>query len=111
MVVIFDNRRMAAITGLQYAQYEKEFKTNDGVEVDYVQMANSVKGVKGFFGGYNSKEFNTALEEAYKFDGLSVVHVPVYSGTDELGGMGAYGSWNVGNWCENVQAEYAKQKI
>jgi hypothetical protein len=25
--------------------------------------------------------------------------------------MGAYGSWNVGNWCENVQAEYAKQKI
>ena len=111
MVVIFDNRRMAAITGLQYAQYEKEFKTNDGVEVDYVQMANSVKGVKGFFGGYNSKEFNTALEEAYKFDGLSVVHIPVYSGTDELGGMGAYGSWNVGNWCENVQAEYAKQKI
>ena len=111
MVVIFDNRRMAAITGLQYAQYEKEFKTNDGVEVDYVQMANSVKGVKGFFGGYNSKEFNTALEEAYKFDGLSVVHVPVYSGTDELGGMGAYGSWNVGNWCENVQAEFAKQKI
>ena len=111
MVVIFDNRRMAAITGLQYAQYEKEFKTNDGVEVDYVQMANSVKGVKGFFGGYNAKDFSAALEEAYKFDGLSVVHVPVYSGTDELGGMGAYGSWNVGNWCENVQAEYAKQKI
>ncbi len=111
MVVIFDNRRMSAITGLQYAQYEKEFKTNDGVEVDYVQMANSVKGVKGFFGGYNSKEFNAALEDAYKFKGLSVVHVPVYSGTDELGGMGAYGSWNVGNWCENVQAEYSKQKI
>ena len=111
MVVIFDNRRMAAITGLQYAQYDKEFKTNDGVEVDYVQMANSVKGVKGFFGGYNSKDFKNALEEAFKYKGLSVVHVPVYSGTDELGGMGAYGSWNVGNWCENVQSEYAKQKI
>jgi len=111
MVVIFDNRRMAAITGLQYAQYDKEFKTNDGVEVDYVQMANSVKGVKGFFGGYNSKDFKNTLEEAFKYKGLSVVHVPVYSGTDELGGMGAYGSWNVGNWCENVQSEYAKQKI
>lgn len=111
MVVIFDNRRMAAITGLQYAQYDEEFKTNDGVEVDYVQMANSVKGVKGFFGGYNSKDFKNALEEAFKYKGLSVVHVPVYSGTDELGGMGAYGSWNVGNWCENVQSEYAKQKI
>jgi len=111
MVVIFDNRRMAAITGLQYAQYDKEFKTNDGVEVDYVQMANSVKGVKGFFGGYNSKDFKNTLEKAFKYKGLSVVHVPVYSGTDELGGMGAYGSWNVGNWCENVQSEYAKQKI
>ena len=49
MVLIFDNRRMAAITGLQYAQYNNEFKTNDSVEVDYVSMANSVKGVKGFF--------------------------------------------------------------
>jgi 3D-(3,5/4)-trihydroxycyclohexane-1,2-dione acylhydrolase (decyclizing) len=111
MIIIFDNRRMAAITGLQYAQYSKEFKTNDGVEVDYVQMANSVKGVKGIYGGHNGVEFKTALKEGYEYDGLSVIHVPVYSGTDELGGMGAYGSWNVGNWCEDVQAEYVKQKI
>ena len=111
MIIIFDNRRMAAITGLQHAQYSKEFKTNDDVEVDYVQMANSVKGVKGIYGGHNADEFKAALKEAYKYDGLSVIHVPVYSGTDELGGMGAYGSWNVGNWCEDVQAEYVKQKI
>jgi len=25
--------------------------------------------------------------------------------------MGAYGSWNVGNWVEDVQARYLKQKI
>ena len=50
------------------------------------------------------------MKEAFNFNGLSVIHVPVYSGTDELGGMGAYGSWNVGNWCEDVQIEYSKQK-
>ena len=111
MIVIFDNRRMSAITGLQYAQYDKEFKTNDSVEVDYVKMAESVKGVKGFFGGYSIKELQKILKEAFNFNGLSVIHVPVYSGTDELGGMGAYGSWNVGNWCEDVQIEYSKQKI
>ena len=111
MIVIFDNRRMSAITGLQYAQYSKEFKTNDNVEVDYVKMADSIKGVKGFFGGYSSKDLHKILLEAFNFNGLSVIHVPVYSGTDELGGMGAYGSWNVGNWCEEVQIEYSKQKI
>ena len=111
MVIIFDNRRMAAITGLQHAQYNKEFKTNDGVEVDYVSMANSVKGVKGIFGGYSKDEFNQALADGLNYKGLSVIHVPVYSGTHELGGMGAYGSWNVGNWCEDVQNKYFKQKI
>ena len=111
MVIIFDNRRMAAITGLQYAQYDKEFKTNDGVEIDYVSMANSVKGVRGFFGGYSKDGLNKALTDGFNYKGLSVIHVPVYSGTHELGGMGAYGSWNVGNWCEDVQDKYSKQKI
>ena len=74
-------------------------------------MANSVKGVKAFFGGYTAKEFDDVLKKAYQYQGLSVVHVPVYSGTHELGGMGAYGSWNVGNWCEDVQDKYFKQKI
>ena len=50
MIVLFDNRRMAAITGLQHAQYGSEFRTNDGVPVDYVQLASSVQGVKAVFG-------------------------------------------------------------
>jgi thiamine pyrophosphate-dependent acetolactate synthase large subunit-like protein len=104
--VVFDNRRMAAITGLQYAQYSKEYKTNDSVTVDYVAMANSVKGVKGIFGGYTVKDLKKALAEAKSHKGLSLVHVPVYSGPDELGGMGVFGDWNVGNWCERVQAEH-----
>lgn len=111
MIVLFDNRRMAAITGLQHAQYGEEFRTNDQVAVDYVQLASSVTGVKAVFAGYDRDGLRKALDEAGKHDGLSLVHVPVYAGTDEEGGMGAYGSWNVGNWVDDVQARYLKQKI
>ncbi len=111
MIVLFDNRRMAAITGLQHAQYGEEFRTNDKVAVDYVQLASSVAGVKAVFAGYDRDGLRTALDEASKYDGLSLVHVPVYAGTDDIGGMGAYGSWNVGNWVDDVQARYLKQKI
>ena len=44
-IVIFDNRRMAAITGLQVAQYGAGFRTNDGVAVDYVRLAGAVAGI------------------------------------------------------------------
>jgi 3D-(3,5/4)-trihydroxycyclohexane-1,2-dione acylhydrolase (decyclizing) len=108
MIVVFDNRRMAAITGLQIAQYKKEYKTNDSVAVDYVVMASSVKGVKAVFGGYTQNDLKKALAEAKAYKGLSLVHVPVYCGDNELGGMGVFGDWNVGNWCERVQAEHHK---
>lgn len=111
MIVLFDNRRMAAITGLQQAQYAQEFRTNDGVAVDYVQLASSVEGVKALFGGHDADSLKAALAEARGHDGLSLVHVPVYAGDDTLGGMGAYGSWNVGNWVEDVQARYLQQSI
>ncbi len=111
IIVLFDNRRMAAITGLQDAQYGNEFRTNDSVPVDYVMLASAVKGVKAIFGGHDADSFRAALEEAGAYDGLSLVHVPVYAGDDPIGGMGAYGSWNVGNWVEDVQARYLRQKI
>lgn len=111
MVVIFDNRRMAAITGLQIAQYGHGYKTNDAVAVDYVALASAVAGVSARYGGEDETTLKAALEEAHKHDGLSVVHVPVYCGDDPLGGMGAYGSWNVGNWCEDVQTRYHTQDI
>ena len=40
-----------------------------------------------------------------------MVHVPVYSGPDELGSLGAWGQWNVGNWCEDVQDAWIKQDL
>lgn len=103
MIVLFDNRRMGAITSLQQAQYNAEFKTDDAVEVDYVQMAEAVKGVKGFYGGETVEELEKAMDAAYKYDGLSLIQVPVYYGENELGGLGSFGDWNVGNWCEKTQ--------
>lgn len=111
MIVIFDNRRMAAITGLQFAQYEREFRTNDRVAVDYVRLASAVPGVLALSGGDNAESLRAALQSAHAHDGLSVVHVPVYFGDDERGGLGAWGQWNVGNWCADVQAEWVKQDL
>jgi 3D-(3,5/4)-trihydroxycyclohexane-1,2-dione acylhydrolase (decyclizing) len=111
MIVIFDNRRMAAITGLQLAQYKQEFRTNDKVAVDYQKLAAAVSGVHSVSGGSSAEALRDALRNAYSYDGLSVVHVPVYCGPNELGGLGAWGEWNVGNWCEDVQGAWIKQDL
>ena len=111
MIVIFDNRRMAAISGLQLAQYNREFRTNDSVAVDYVQLASSVSGVLSVCAEGGVDNLRTALKTAHGHDGLSVVHVPVYAGPDELAGLGAWGQWNVGNWCADVQDTWIKQDI
>ena len=81
-VVIFDNRRMAAISSLQRSQYRTDFATNDRVVIDFVAMAESVSGVRGYYGGYHVETLQGALAAAHAHDGLSVVHVPVYFGDD-----------------------------
>lgn len=111
MIVIFDNRRMAAIGSLQRAQYGTEYKANDSVAVDYVRLAGSVSGVRTAFGGFDKNSLANALKEAYDPDHLSVLHVPVYSGEDPMAGLGAWGQWNVGNWCESVQSEWLKSGL
>ncbi len=111
MIVIFDNRRMAAITGLQIAQYGEGFRTNDWVVVDYVRLASAVAGVKAVHGGFDAEALRRALREARAHDGLSVVHVPVYCGPHEFAGLGAWGQWNVGNWCADVQREWMAQDL
>jgi 3D-(3,5/4)-trihydroxycyclohexane-1,2-dione acylhydrolase (decyclizing) len=103
-VLLLDNRRMAAITGLQMAQYGREFATSDSVAVDYLAWARSVKGILALDGGATLKDLRMALDRAYSYKGLSLIHVPVYFGDNELGGMGVYGRWNVGSWCESTQA-------
>ncbi len=102
--LLLDNRRMGAISGLQYAQYEAEYATADSVEVDYVALAESIKGVIAFDAGYSTDSLLDALKKAQAHDGLSLVYVRVYFGDDPLGGMGVFGRWNVGNWCEDAQA-------
>ncbi len=102
-ILLLDNRRMGAISGLQDAQYGTVHATSDTVEVDYVAWANAVKGVQGLFGGYTLEDLREALDEALAHDGLSLIHAPVYFGPDPLGGMGVFGRWNVGNWCVDTQ--------
>jgi 3D-(3,5/4)-trihydroxycyclohexane-1,2-dione acylhydrolase (decyclizing) len=103
-ILLLDNRRMGAISGLQDAQYGAIEATSDAVEVDYVAWAKAVRGVAAFDGGRNIASLTAALEGARAHDGLSLIHVPVYWGPDPLGGMGVFGRWNVGNWCEDTQA-------
>jgi 3D-(3,5/4)-trihydroxycyclohexane-1,2-dione acylhydrolase (decyclizing) len=110
-ILLLDNRRMAAISGLQEAQYGQAFRTHDGVPVDYVRLASAVPGVKALSGGDTPDTLRAVLAEASGHPGLSLVHVPVYYGPDPLGGLGAYGVWNVGNWCDDVQALYHTQNI
>ena len=110
-ILLLDNRRMAAISQLQEAQYGCAYRTNDFVEVDYVKMAQSIKGIRAFWGGTNLEDLKKVLVEAHVHPGLSLIHVPVYHGPNPLGGMGAYGSWNVGNWCEEVQQKYIETMI
>ncbi len=108
-ILILDNRRMAAISGLQQAQYGEEHATWDNVNINYVQWANAIDGVWGIHGGYSTKELLNALNKAYSHKNLSLVVVPVYYGNHEMGGMGAFGRWNVGNW--SVQTQTMRHKI
>lgn len=103
-ILLLDNRRMAAITGLQVAQYGAEHATHDAVATDYVAWAGAVPAVRALEGGRSVSALVEALERAYAYPGLSLVHVPVYYGQDELGGMGVFGRWNVGSWCTATQA-------
>ncbi len=103
-ILILDNRRMAAISGLQDAQYGADYATNDSVDVDYVAWAKAIGGVAAFHGGFDTDSLIDALDQARAHAGLSVIHLPVYYGPDPLGELGAFGRWNVGNWCQDTQA-------
>jgi 3D-(3,5/4)-trihydroxycyclohexane-1,2-dione acylhydrolase (decyclizing) len=102
-IVVMDNRRMGAISGLQEAQYCTAYATADSVRVDYAAWARSITGVAAFSGVDTIEDLISALNKARKHDGISLIHVPVYWGSDPLGGMGVFGRWNVGNWCEETQ--------
>lgn len=103
-ILLMDNGRMGAITGLQKDQYGQGFATWNTLKVDYLSWARSVPGVLALDGGNTPELMQSALDQAASYDGLSFIHLPVYFGDDPLGGMGVYGRWNVGPWSEDVQA-------
>lgn len=102
-IILLDNRRMGAISSLQRTQYGHDHATSDAVEVDYLAWARAVHGVMAIDGGTTPESLRAGLDKAAAYDGLSLIHVPVYFGDDPLGGLGAYGRWNVGNWVDDTQ--------
>jgi 3D-(3,5/4)-trihydroxycyclohexane-1,2-dione acylhydrolase (decyclizing) len=102
-ILLLDNNRMGAISGLQQDQYGHEFATKHLQRIDYIQWAQSVPGVMALSGGTSPAELRAALEQVFDHDALSLIHVPVYYGPNPLGGMGVFGRWNVGNWVEETQ--------
>ncbi|MGV9863509.1 thiamine pyrophosphate-dependent enzyme [Rhodococcus koreensis] len=97
-VVLFDNRRQGAISSLQLDQYGIDYATNDQVGVDYQAWAAATAGVQALHGGHSLGDLSDALDKAYAHDGLTLIHVPVYFGSNPLGGLGSFGRWNVGPW-------------
>ena len=103
-ILLLDNGRMSAISGLQNDQYGAAVATWNTIHVDYRIWASAVPGILALDGGSTPESLKAALDQAGRYEGLSLIHVPVYFGPDPLGGMGVYGRWNVGNWCDDVQA-------
>ena len=103
-VVVLDNRRMGAISGLQEAQYGKAYGTFDDAVIDYVGLASSIEGVQAVSGAGGAEQLVEALDQVFEHGGVGLVHVPVYYGDDPQGSMEAFGRWNVGNWVAETQA-------
>ena len=102
-VVVLDNRRMGAISGLQEAQYGQAYATYDDAAVDYVQLASSIEGVEAASGAGGAEQLVAALDRVFDHKGVGLVHVPVYYGDDPLGSVEAFGRWNVGSWVAETQ--------
>jgi len=91
-------------------QFTAVIKQDSGWWIGWVEEIPGVNS-QGKTKAELKRNLRSALTEAAGHPGLSLVHVPVYYGPDPLGGLGAYGVWNVGNWCEDVQARYHTQNI
>jgi 3D-(3,5/4)-trihydroxycyclohexane-1,2-dione acylhydrolase (decyclizing) len=103
-ILLLDNGRMGAISGLQEAQYTRSFATSTAVKVDYLSWGRSLPGLLALSGGKSPESLKAALDQAGRYAGLSLIHTPVYYGPNPLGGMGVYGRWNVGIWSDEVQS-------
>jgi 3D-(3,5/4)-trihydroxycyclohexane-1,2-dione acylhydrolase (decyclizing) len=86
------------------AQYGADFATWNKLRVDYAAWGHAIPGLLALNGGGMPETLKAALDQAGQHAGLSLIHLPVYFGPDELGSMGVFGRWNVGNWVDETQA-------
>ena len=59
---------------------------------------------------FRSAEFSGESFPAYQWCERRGGYTTLEKPADD-GGLGAYGSWNVGNWCADVQARYGRSDI
>ena len=101
---------MSFITGVGLTSYGKhEGLSSLDLMSKAAELAVADAGLKraeidGILCGYSTVSLVDALNYAREYKGLSLIHIPVYYGPHELGGMGVFGRWNVGNWSADVQA-------
>ena len=109
--MVLDNRRMGAISSLQEAQYDAQFATWDDAVVRFAELGRVIEGLVGIDGSGGVDGLRKALAEAATYNGVTVVHVPVYFGSDPMGGLGSHGSWNVGPWVPETQRDRHQSPI
>ena len=92
----------AILAAKEYAPFVRKIE----IEVENLEMVKEAADAGAdiiMLDNMSPEEMKEALAKAYKYDGLSLIHIPVHYGDDELSGLGTFGDWNVGNWCERVQ--------
>ena len=62
--------------------------------------------MRALHGGETRAALAAALNEAHAHAGCPWCTFQSITVPNPLGGMGAYGSWNVGNWVTDVQQRY-----
>ncbi len=68
-ILLLDNGRMGAITGLQEDQYGQGFATWNTLQVDYLAWARSVPGLLAWTAGAHPQALQAALEQAVATSG------------------------------------------
>ena len=102
-ILLLDNGRMGAITGLQNDQYGAGLRHLEHRPGGLPGLGTRCPRSAGAGWRAHTRNARGRVGTGRETHGLTLIHVPVYFGPDPLGGMGVYGRWNVGNWCEDVQ--------
>ena len=109
MIVIFDNRRMAAITGLQIAQYGAASGPTTGSQ--WITCGWPVRWRRQrVHGGFTAESLKSRSRGHARPRPVGRPRAGL-SRRQRARWLGAWGQWNVGNWCGDVQRAWIEQDL